>query len=198
MNWAGLIVGLGNPGREYESTRHNMGFMLLDALCARAEKDRRLVQRQSGDKFRCELWKIELPGNTTPWLLCKPQTYMNESGRSVQPLAAWHKISPQAILVAHDELDLPLGRIRAKSGGGNAGHNGLASITQMLGTPDFHRVRLGIGRPPFGEVTPWVLGRFGAEENQKLATVLEAGVEIVHLFATEGMKAASALASKSE
>lgn len=190
MNWAGLIVGLGNPGREYEATRHNMGFMLADALLAEAQKNNLQAERLGGDKFRCELWKIALPKSPKLWLLAKPQTFMNESGRSVQPLAAWHKISPSQILVAHDELDLPFGRMRCKTGGGNAGHNGLASITEQLGTADFHRLRLGIGRPPHGTVISWVLGRFAPTEAEHLEAFLRAGVSVVHSFAKEGPKAA--------
>ena len=141
MAVAGLIVGLGNPGKQYESTRHNMGFLFVDELLREAKN----VSSMSGDKFRCELWKAALPGSPDQWLIAKPQTFMNLSGECVQPLAAWHRLLPENILVVHDELDIAPGRMKFKKGGGNAGHNGLKSITQRLGTPDFYRLRLGIG-----------------------------------------------------
>ena len=140
MAVAGLIVGLGNPGKQYESTRHNMGFLFVDELLREAKN----VSSMSGDKFRCELWKAALPGSPDQWLIAKPQTFMNLSGECVQPLAAWHRLLPENILVVHDELDIAPGRMKFKKGGGNAGHNGLKSITQRLGTPDFYRLRLGI------------------------------------------------------
>ncbi|MFR4117803.1 MAG: aminoacyl-tRNA hydrolase [Bilophila wadsworthia] len=146
MAVAGLIVGLGNPGKQYESTRHNMGFLFVDELLREAKN----VSSMSGDKFRCELWKAALPGSPDQWLIAKPQTFMNLSGECVQPLAAWHRLLPENILVVHDELDIAPGRMKFKKGGGNAGHNGLKSITQRLGTPDFYRLRLGIGRSPHG------------------------------------------------
>ena len=105
MAVAGLIVGLGNPGKQYESTRHNMGFMFVDELLREA----RNVSSMSGDKFRCELWKATLPGSSDQWLIAKPQTFMNLSGECVQPLAAWHRLLPENILVVHDELDIAPG-----------------------------------------------------------------------------------------
>ena len=102
MAVAGLIVGLGNPGKQYESTRHNMGFLFVDELLREAKN----VSSMSGDKFRCELWKAALPGSPDQWLIAKPQTFMNLSGECVQPLAAWHRLLPENILVVHDELDI--------------------------------------------------------------------------------------------
>ena len=187
----GLIVGLGNPGSRYEGTRHNFGFMLVDALADDAERNRRPIREESGSKFRCRLWRVELPDGGT-WLMAKPETFMNLSGECVQPLAAWHRIEPAQILVLHDELDLPTGRMRFKRGGGNAGHNGLASITQRLGTPDFYRLRLGVGRPPHGgETVNWVLGHFFAEERPALALVIPEAVKVVHDFAARGAEAAT-------
>lgn len=189
---AGMIVGLGNPGPKYEATRHNFGFLLVDRLIEAAEKDRRAVSEQSGGKFRCLLWKATLPDGRS-WLLVKPQTFMNVSGECVQPLAAWHRIAPSHILVAHDELDLPFGRMRFKIGGGNAGHNGLASISQRLGTPDFYRLRLGVGRPPHegADTVNWVLGRFNLEEQALCPRVLDAAVVVAHTFVTEGAERAT-------
>jgi PTH1 family peptidyl-tRNA hydrolase len=131
-----LIVGLGNPGAEYEATRHNVGFWFVDQLA-----DQLKVTLAPQSKFFGKAGRVgEL------WLL-QPTTYMNRSGQSVAALANFYKISPAEILVVHDELDLPPGGIRLKQGGGNGGHNGLKDIQAKLGTPDFWRLRLGIGHP---------------------------------------------------
>jgi len=182
-SFAGLIVGLGNPGSKYEHTRHNLGALFADHLLAEAERGQRSVSELPGGKFRCLLWKVELHDSRI-WLAAKPQTFMNLSGESVQPLAAWHRLAPERILAVHDELDLPLGRMRFKIGGGNAGHKGLDSITKCLGTPDFYRLRLGIGRPPHGsgDAANWVLGRFTAEEQPVCLKVLQAAAEVVGDF----------------
>ena len=135
-----LIVGLGNPGREYEATRHNAGFWLVERLAA----ERHGAFRAEA-KFHGLVAKVAVDGREV-WLL-KPQTYMNASGRAVSALAGFYKIEPAEILVVHDELDLPPGAAKLKKGGGHAGHNGLRDITAALGTPDFWRLRLGIGHP---------------------------------------------------
>ncbi|MCS6901757.1 MAG: aminoacyl-tRNA hydrolase, partial [Myxococcales bacterium] len=153
-----LVAGLGNPGPRYADTRHNFGFLALDALAARlgAEPFRETFSAQIA---RARFGQEEL-------VLLKPQTFMNLSGQSIQPAAAFFKVPAPAVLVLHDELDLPFGTIRVKQGGGHAGHNGLRSLIDRLGTPDFLRVRLGIGRPPprSDEVTDEVLAR-GAPED---------------------------------
>lgn len=189
MAVAGLIVGLGNPGKQYESTRHNMGFLFVDELLREAKN----VSCMSGDKFRCELWKAALPGSPDQWLIAKPQTFMNLSGECVQPLAAWHRLLPENILVVHDELDIAPGRMKFKKGGGNAGHNGLKSITQRLGTPDFYRLRLGIGRSPHGgeDTVNWVLGRLTPEALDAFRKQLPAAFEVVRLFAEGNIPAAT-------
>lgn len=162
MEYAGVLVGLGNPGPRYDGTRHNCGFALVSALLELAEREGRL-SGLNGGKFSCELWRLHLPRLGGAWLAAMPQTFMNLSGQCVQPLLAWHKLKPEQLVVAHDELDIPAGELRFKRGGGNAGHNGLKSITELLGTPDFYRLRLGIGRPPtkarsstgfWGDLTP--------------------------------------------
>lgn len=170
--------------------------MLVDELLRDARTNRRLVTELPGERFRCLLWKVELP-DARSWLVAKPQTFMNLSGESVQPLSAWHKIQPNRILVIHDELDLPIGRMRFKIGGGNAGHNGLASITQRLATPDFYRLRLGIGRPPkeFGNTVGWVLGHFNSEEQSILDIILPEAVEVIHTFVLDGPVAATQAAN---
>lgn len=141
-----LIVGLGNPGNEYSKTRHNAGFWWVDLLCAQSNS--RLNQES---KFFGQAGKLNFSSATSKpsqdvWLL-KPDTFMNASGRAVSALAKFYKIPPQAILVVHDELDLPVGVSKLKKGGGHGGHNGLRDIIAALGTPDFWRLRMGIGHP---------------------------------------------------
>lgn len=135
-----LIVGLGNPGSKYQQTRHNAGFWFLDALAQRY----RVSLRPEG-KFQGDVGKLQV-GEHEIWLL-KPDTYMNLSGQSIGALARFYKIKPEQILVCHDELDLPPGTVRFKTGGGHGGHNGLRDSIARLGTPDFHRLRIGIGHP---------------------------------------------------
>ena len=171
-----LIVGPGNPGDEYRNTRHNVGFDFLDRL-AQAKGARFSHQA----KFFGETARISTPAGDV-WLL-KPSTYMNLSGQAVQPLAAYYKISPEEILVVHDELDLVPGTMRLKFGGSNAGHNGLKDITQRLSTGDFWRLRVGIGHPrklcPGMAVVDWVLGRATAEQNEGISKCLEGALKAV-------------------
>src|SRR5512132_3106489 len=140
-----LVVGLGNPGREYARTRHNVGWMVLDELARRHGGSWR-------SKFNGSLAEVRLDGHRVA--LLKPETYMNESGRSVAAAARFFKVEPDAILVVHDEGDFDLGRLQARLGGGLAGHNGLRSIAQALGTKDFLRLRIGVGRPERGDRRP--------------------------------------------
>ncbi|MDD6088658.1 MAG: aminoacyl-tRNA hydrolase [Desulfovibrionaceae bacterium] len=171
-------MGLGNPGKKYAGTRHNTGFFITEALIREYA-----AEPLSGDRFHCLLWRITLP-QAGEWLLAEPQTFMNLSGDCVQPLAAWYRIPPHRILVIHDELDLPPGRMKCKCGGGNAGHNGLKSITQRLGTPDFFRLRIGIGKSPYPDDTiNWVLGRPDADSIQKLKTMLPTIFQVIEFFA---------------
>lgn len=135
-----LIVGLGNPGRDYQDTRHNAGFWWLDALARELKLSFTMESRYFGETAR------HGHGDDSLWLL-KPQTYMNASGRSVGALAKFYKIAPEQILVVHDELDLPPGALRLKQGGGHGGHNGLKDIASHMGSPNFWRLRLGIGHP---------------------------------------------------
>src|SRR5216117_341399 len=140
-----LVVGLGNPGREYANHRHNVGRMVVDEL----------ARRHGGSwkgKFSGRLAEVRLDGHRVG--LLKPETYMNESGRSVGAAARFYKLDPDAILVVHDEGDLDLGRLQARKGGGLAGHNGLRSIAAHLGTPEFLRLRVGVGRPERGDRRP--------------------------------------------
>ena len=190
MEYRGVLVGLGNPGREYAGTRHNMGFDFVDMLLARADREGGCSQL-SGGKFKCELWRFQLPG-WGAWLAAKPQTFMNLSGECVQPLLAWHKMSLETLVVVHDELDIPAGALRFKRGGGNAGHNGLKSITQLLGSPEFCRLRIGIGRPPFkGDVTNWVLGKPDAADRELQEKAFTLGEEVIRIFLRDGVQRAA-------
>ncbi|MQA99202.1 MAG: aminoacyl-tRNA hydrolase [Actinobacteria bacterium] len=174
-----LVVGLGNPGERYARTRHNAGAMVIDELLGRT--DARLKSHKSG----CLIAEVALGGKRA--VLARPTTYMNESGRQVRELARWYKLDASDIIVVHDEIDLPFGEIRIKSGGGIAGHNGLSSILNHLSTKDFTRVRVGVGRPR-GEGVEHVLGEFSGAQRKELPDViaraadateriLEAGVE---------------------
>src|SRR5919109_4525903 len=152
-----LVAGLGNPGREYAGTRHNVGFLVADDL----------ARRHAGSwrgKFSGELAEVRVDGLRLA--LLKPQTYMNESGRSVAAAVRFFKVEPQSLLVVHDEVDLDPGRLQARLGGGLAGHNGLRSVAQALGSQDFLRLRIGVGRPGRGDrrsVADYVLAPFGSE-----------------------------------
>lgn len=179
-----LVVGLGNPGPRYAETRHNVGAMVVE----------RAVERAGGgpwrEKFSARVAPFSCDGS--PLLALLPQTYMNESGRSVQPCAAFYKVEPGSVVVVHDELDLPLGELRLKQGGGDAGHRGLGSVTRHLG-PDYVRLRVGIGRPPpefRGDVADFVLQAFAPHERATLEEVLARSVEAISLLVGRGLPAA--------
>ena len=188
-----LIVGLGNPGQEYAATRHNAGFRFIDALARRTGGS----FREEG-KFKGEVCRVRLSGNEV-WLL-KPLTFMNCSGEAVSAVANYYKINPEETLVVHDEMDLPPGCMRLKQGGGNAGHNGLKSVTQQLGTPNFWRLRLGIGHPrTLGlaqQVFDFVLSAPSAEHREAIEKCEAAALETAPLWAEgELEKAHRAIAS---
>ena len=190
----GLIVGLGNPGAKYAGTRHNTGFDFLDEVM-RAMNG---LATQSC-KFQGDLWKGAFDGIPKTFLCVKPLTFMNLSGDCVQPLAAWHRIPPSAILVLHDELDLDPGRLKFKIGGGNAGHNGLKSITERLGTPDFARLRIGIGRGPSRDDTVgWVLGRPPMEIRELMASRIPDVIRCVRAWASGDIQTATAVCNKTK
>jgi PTH1 family peptidyl-tRNA hydrolase len=179
-----LLVGLGNPGREYASHRHNVGFMAIDELARRAKADA-FREKFSGEYARGELLD-------EPLILLKPMTYMNESGRSVQAAMTFFKVPPKDVIVLHDELDLPFGDVRLKMSGGHAGHNGLRSIMSVAG-PDFGRLRLGIGRPPpgfRGEIADYVLSSFDAVERATLPDVLKTAGDTILDVIRRGFDAA--------
>lgn len=184
-----LVVGLGNPGKEHARDRHNVGFMVVDALAAEVRAD------AFRERFSGLCARAELAGE--PALLLKPQTWMNASGRSVRAAMAFYKLPPADLLVIHDELDLPFGAVRLKRGGGHAGHNGLRSIVEACGTPEFGRVRVGIGRPPPDfpgdvpeNVINFVLSGVGAAEAATLSDTLKQAAESVLEVAARGFDAA--------
>ncbi|MDP7012613.1 MAG: aminoacyl-tRNA hydrolase [Verrucomicrobiota bacterium] len=176
-----LIAGLGNPGKGYSATRHNVGFMVLDRLAKRLG-----VIWEANKKFAAHLAKGSRDGNTT--LLCKPQGYMNLSGQSVVPLAQFYQIPTGRIMVVVDDLDLPLGSLRMRPGGGTGGHRGLDSIQGLLGKDEFARLRLGIGRPePNRDVSGFVLGQFEAAESELLERVLETAADQLACWVLQGI-----------
>jgi PTH1 family peptidyl-tRNA hydrolase len=178
-----LVVGLGNPGKAYAHTRHNFGFEVVD----------RVVSRAGGgpyrEKFSGLFTEIAVQGERVGAL--KPQTFMNDSGRSVLAASAFYKVEPKDVIVLHDELDLPFGDVRFKKGGGEAGHNGLRSLSQHLGTKDFVRLRLGVGKPPAGfrgSGADFVLEGFASAERAVLGDIVEQAAEAVELFVGRGLE----------
>ncbi|RQW78356.1 MAG: aminoacyl-tRNA hydrolase [Geobacter sp.] len=182
---AKLIVGLGNPGSRYLWTRHNAGFMVLDELSRRIGIQ---VNRKTFSGFYGEgTYRGER------LLLLKPQTFMNLSGRSVNGALNFHRLSLQDLIVIHDDLDIPFGRIKLKEGGGHAGHNGLRSLMQELGGGQFTRVRIGVGRPPHGDAADYVLSAFSREEMQQLPRLMGGVVDLLELLLIEGMPKAMSI-----
>jgi PTH1 family peptidyl-tRNA hydrolase len=179
-----LVVGLGNPGPNYAKTRHNLGFMVADILADRMHETFK-VHKKSG----AEVATGRLGGR--PLVLAKPRVYMNESGRQVGPLAKFYSVAPADVVIVHDELDIDFGRIRLKFGGGAGGHNGLRSVASALGTTDFHRVRIGIGRPP-GQKSgaAFVLENFNAAERAEVPTICEQAADATELLAELGLEPA--------
>jgi PTH1 family peptidyl-tRNA hydrolase len=177
-----LVAGLGNPGREYERNRHNVGWMVVDEL----------ARRHAGSwrgKFSGRLAEVRLDDRRLA--LLKPETYMNESGRSVGAAARFFKVEPDALLVVHDDVDLEPGRLQARAGGGLAGHNGLRSLAQALGSRDFLRLRIGVGRPARGDPRPvadYVLSDFEPEEDAE--ALVRRAADAVEVLARDGVDAA--------
>ena len=174
-----LLVGLGNPGPKYARNRHNVGFMVVDLLAER--------WRAGGfrEKFDGSFTKVNV--GDEEMVLLKPQTFMNLSGRSVQPAARFFRVPVERLLCIHDELDLPFGTIRLKQGGGVAGHKGLRSIVERMGSEGFGRCRIGIGRPEHGRVEPYVLSDFNALERGSIEEVLGRAADAVETVIRRGM-----------
>lgn len=177
-----LLVGLGNPGARYARTRHNIGFMAVDAWC-----DQFVPRPGWTEKWKAQVATVNLTGGLGRVVALKPQTFMNRSGQSVVPAAQFLRVPPAQILVVHDEIDFPLGRLAVKKGGGHGGHNGLRDILQLLGNGDFLRIRLGVGRPMHGEVADYVLADFAADERQLADDLLERAVRAITCVTTEGV-----------
>src|ERR687885_162284 len=177
-----LVVGLGNPGREYARNRHNVGWMVVDEL----------ARRHGGSwrgKFAGQIAEVRIDDRKLA--LLKPETYMNESGRSVGAAVRFFKVDPEALLVVHDDVDLEPGRLQARAGGGLAGHNGLRSLAQTLGTQDFLRLRIGVGRPGRGDprsVADYVLSPFAPEED--VGSLVARSADAVETLARDGVEAA--------
>jgi peptidyl-tRNA hydrolase, PTH1 family len=177
-----LVAGLGNPGRQYERTRHTVGWMVVDELARRRDGSFR-------SKFAGQL--AEVRDGELRLALLKPETYMNVSGRSVSEAARFFKVEPGALLVVHDDVDLEPGRLQARLGGGLAGHNGLRSISEVLGTQDFLRLRIGVGRPERGDRRPvadYVLSPFEPEID--VEALLSRAADAVEAMARDGLEAA--------
>ena len=182
---AKLIVGLGNPGPKYLWTRHNAGFMVLDRLAnemgiAVSKKD-----------FSGLVGEGSIGGERV--ILIKPQTFMNLSGRSAAAALRFHKLTIKDMVVIHDDLDIPFGKVKLKEGGGHGGHNGLRSLVAEVGGSDFIRVRVGIGRPVHGDVVDYVLNNFSKEEVASLPLLLDGVVDCLRLLLTQGLPKAMSI-----
>jgi PTH1 family peptidyl-tRNA hydrolase len=175
-----IIIGLGNPGRKYERTRHNAGFMAVDEIA----RDLRFSLSQ--EKYHACIGKCRIGDEEA--LVVKPQTFMNESGRSVGAVLRYTYAKPADLIVVHDDLDVPLGAVRVKTGGGHGGHNGIRSIIEYIGTPDFIRVRVGVGRPaPGRDAADYVLSPFAAEERKAAAEAVETAAAAIKVIVISGL-----------
>lgn len=174
-----ILAGLGNPGPTYQWTRHNAGFLFLDRL---AHLENISITKKAFSGFSGE-WNCA--GHRV--ILLKPQTFMNLSGKSVMQSLQFHKLPLSNLIVIHDELDLPFGTVRFKHGGGHGGHNGLRSIMENLGKGDFTRLRIGIGKSPYGDTTGHVLGKIPPDQMEVLSRVLDGGIEMLEVMLKEGL-----------
>ncbi len=181
-----LLVGLGNPGSKYQFTRHNVGFMVIDALAEMAG-----ARTTFREEMKALTLKVEIAGS--PALLVKPQTYMNLSGESVQPLMGYYKIGISDLLVIQDDIDQPFGQVRFHIRRGHGGHNGIGSLHQHLGTDDYARLKMGVGRPqdPRHDVADYVLGNFSKSEEAGLLDFLRLGCEATEYFVRNGVERAA-------
>jgi len=179
-----LIVGLGNPGPRYARTRHNIGFAALEAF-ASAQWPAHLGAPSWTEKWKGLTATLSCGGQRC--VLLQPQTYMNRSGASVVPAAQFHRVPAGQMIVVHDEIDFPLGRLAIKKGGGHGGHNGLRDIVAQLGSAEFLRVRLGVGRPVHGEVADYVLSDFRPDEQGPAADMVERAAKALTCMVTDGV-----------
>lgn len=177
-----LVVGLGNPGSKYANTRHNVGWMALDAF----SRKHGVAIEKSG--FQGLYGEMRWGPQAEKVILLKPLTFMNLSGRSVAPAAHFYKIDPSQILVVYDDMDIEVGRLRLRMKGSAGGHNGVKSLIQELGTQDFPRLRIGVGRPlPGWQVVDWVLSTWGPDDDATIAATLPRAVEAIETFLTDGI-----------
>ncbi|MEI7817789.1 MAG: aminoacyl-tRNA hydrolase [Desulfuromonadales bacterium] len=174
-----IVAGLGNPGPTYQWTRHNAGFIFLDHL---AQQENISFSKKTFSGF-CGEWNFA----GIRLILLKPQTFMNLSGNSIMQALQFHKLQISNLIVIHDELDLPFGTVRLKLGGGHGGHNGLRSIMETLGKSDFTRLRIGIGKSPYGDTTSHVLGKIPPDQLEGLPRVLGGGLEMLTVMLKEGL-----------
>lgn len=186
MTW--LVVGLGNPGPQYAGNRHNVGFLVVDELARRAGD--RLGRHKRAVATAAES-RIGSPGASQRVVLAEPASFMNDSGGPVSALMDFYDVQPDQLVVVHDELDLPFGTLRLKLGGGDNGHNGLRSIRRSIGTGDFYRVRLGVGRPP-GRQDPadFVLRDFASAEREDAGVMVSRGADAVEVLVLDGLERA--------
>jgi peptidyl-tRNA hydrolase, PTH1 family len=185
MEYKALIAGLGNPGSEYAATRHNVGFMAADALAELAASRKSMRYKNLGSSGNYELFSLNIAGSNI--LVTKPLTYMNLSGNAVAAVCGKFSISVKDVIVIHDELDLPQGKMKFKRGGGNNGHRGLQSIQDMMNSADFLRIRIGIGRPEFSsQVKDYVLEEFSKKDLKTVEQMIEAVIKGLDLFFRRG------------
>ncbi|WP_405375407.1 MULTISPECIES: aminoacyl-tRNA hydrolase [unclassified Microbacterium] len=180
-----LVIGLGNPGSRYERTRHNVGQMVIDELARRRSET---LRSHKANARAAETW---LRPGAAKLVLAAPNSFMNVSGGPVAALASFYAVPPERVVIVHDELDIPFDTLKLKTGGGHGGHNGVRDVAKALGTADFPRVRVGIGRPP-GRQDPadWVLDPFGSAERDRLPILISDAADAVELLVEEGLLAA--------
>lgn len=182
---AWLVVGLGNPGEKYASTRHNIGFVVADELA------KRLGGKFTSNKYRAKVLetRLSMGGNAPKIIIVKPETYMNDSGNAVAPLAKYFNCPPDQVIAIHDELDIAFNTLRVKIGGGDNGHNGLKSLTQSLSTPDYYRIRVGIGRPTTPQDTAdYVLDNFSKSERAIVPDLAMRSCDAIESLITKGLE----------
>ena len=180
-----MIVGLGNPGKEYEFTRHNVGFRATDLLAG--------LLKTKIDRLKFKALTRQVSWNGMKLLLVQPQTYMNASGAAVGALASYYKIKPERILVIFDDISLPVGRLRIRKDGSAGGHNGIKSLIQSLGSDQFPRIKVGVGAKPHPEydLADWVLSKFTSQEEKELAPALENAAKAAMMLMEQGIEKAS-------
>lgn len=174
-----VIVGLGNPGKDYKNTRHNIGFMVLEELASRYP-----IEKQDS-RFDAIIGHIRIGSEKA--LLVKPLTFMNLSGKAVQPILHWYKLTLDDLMVVYDDMDLPVASLRIRAQGGTGGHKGMTSISERLASQEFARIRIGIGRPEGGEAVNWVLGKFSREEEAEVQIVVKKAADALEKWVKAGI-----------